>query len=457
MMFRLLMPIAWVITASIASAANCPFCTAVSQTLRQEMAQTDVVVLASFLSTESDSVAKFEVKRILKGGELTEVGSTFSANFFGKAQADQAFIVMGVGPNQILWSAPLKVNDKVQAYVDEVLKLPTDNSKARLKFFISQLSNSDPIISRDVFDEFASASYAEMIELKDQYDRDQLLKWIQDVTIAPDRRKLYMVMLGICGKAEDADILEQLMKSDDIGRQAGLDALIACYLTLKGEKGLPLIEEKYLAKENIPYLEIYSAITAIRFHGSDAGVIDRKRLAKSFHIILDRPKFADLVIPDLARWEDWTQVDKIVELFMNAEKNDTQFVKEQVIKYLRVCPLLEAAKHLAVLKEMDPATYRRAVQFFPLPSDGTQLPARNDFSDISSNSSNNWAGGTTLAAAVPTTLPVNEQTVGVVDPVNLVSLASVVGTFAATLWIGMWLTITGAGRQPVWLLALVRR
>lgn len=450
------MPIAWVITASIASAANCPFCTAVSQTFRQEMAQTDVVVLASFLSAQSDSVATFEVKRIFKGGELAAVGSTFSANFFGEAKADQSFIVMGVGPNEILWSAPLKANDKVQAYFDEVLKLPTDNSKARLKFFISQLSNSDPTIARDVFDEFASASYAEMIELKDQYDREQLLKWIQDVTISPDRRKLYMVMLGICGKVEDADILEQLMKSDDVNRQAGLDALIACYLTLKGEKGLPLIEEKYLAKENIPYLEIYSAITAIRFHGSDARVIDRKRLAKSFHIILDRPKFADLVIPDLARWEDWTQMDKIVQLFMDAEKNETQFVKEQVIKYLRVCPLPEAAKHLAVLKEMDPATYRRAVQFFPLPSDGTQLPSRKDFSDISSNSSNHWADGTTLAAATSAALP-NQQMVGVVEPVNLVSLASVVGTFAATLWIGMWLTITGAGRQPAWLLALVRR
>ncbi len=148
-MFRLLLPIAWVITASLAS-ANCPFCTAVSQTLRQEMAQTDVVVLASFVSAESDSVAKFEVKRILKGGELTEVGSTFSANFFGKAQADQSFIVMGVGPKEILWSAPLKVNDKVQAYIDQILKLPTDNSKARLKFFISQLADQDPIIARDV-------------------------------------------------------------------------------------------------------------------------------------------------------------------------------------------------------------------------------------------------------------------------------------------------------------------
>lgn len=92
--------------------------------------------------------------------------------------------MMGVGPNEILWSAPLKVGDqKVQAYIDEVLKLPTDNSKVRLKFFISQLSNSDPIIARDVFDEFASASYVEMIELKDQYDREQLLKWIQDVAV----------------------------------------------------------------------------------------------------------------------------------------------------------------------------------------------------------------------------------------------------------------------------------
>ncbi len=150
-------------------------------------------------------------------------------------------------------------------------------------------------------------------------------------------------------------------------------------------------------------------------------------------------------------------MDKIVELFKNSEKNDTPFVREQVIKYLRVCPLPEAAKHLAVLKEMDPATYRRAVQFFPLPSDGTQLPARNDFSDISSNSSNNWPGGTKLAAAAPAVIPVSEPPIGVVDPVNLVSLASVVGTFAATLWIGMWLTITGAGRQPAWLVALVRR
>lgn len=137
-------------------------------------------------------------------------------------------------------------------------------------------------------------------------------------------------MLGICGKVEDADILEQLMKSDNVNRQAGLDALIACYLTLKGEKGLPLVEEKYLAKENIPYLEIYSAITAIRFHGSDAGVIDRKRLAKSFHIILDRPKFADLVITrNLARWEDWSQVNKIVELFMNAEKIKLSLLKSR--------------------------------------------------------------------------------------------------------------------------------
>ena len=33
--------------------------------------------------------------------------------------------------------------------------------------------------------------------------------------------------------------------------------------------------------------------------------------------MLDRPQLADLVIPDLARWEDWSVMDRLVELFKN--------------------------------------------------------------------------------------------------------------------------------------------
>lgn len=429
----------------------CPFCTAVSQTLRQEISQTDVVTLASYDSTESDSVATFQVKKILKGS-LVKVGEKVRVNYFGKGQPDQVFLMMGIGPGEVLWSAPLRVNGTVQDYVNQLMTLPTDDAKARLKFFITKLGETDPIIARDVFDEFAGATYPEMVELKEAYDHDQLLKWIQDTSVSTERQKLYLVMLGICAKKEDADILEQILKSDDPNRQAALDAMIACYLTLKGESGLKLIEEKYINNTKLGYKEIYASIMAVRFHGTDAGVIDTKKLAKTLQPLLDRPKLADLVIPDLARWEDWTQIDRIVQLFRDAEKNETTWVRLPAIQYLRACPLPEAAKALEELKELDPATYRRALQFFPQPSagDSTQLvPRSTAASDISAIESMGLKPGSLYAAI--SNASSRSRPVAAKEEVNLFSLASVVATFSATLWVGMWLTITGAGRGPRWI------
>ncbi len=438
-------------------ANSCPFCTAVSQTLRQEMSQTDVVVFASFLTADSDSVSTFQVKKVLKGGSLVSTGEKVRASYFGKGQPDQVFMMMGIGPAEVLWSSPLKVSEKVQEYVNQLLTLPAENPKARLRFFTKHLADTDPIIARDVFDEFASASYAEMVDLKDEYDRDQLLKWIQDTSISPDRRKLYLVMLGICGKKEDAEILEKQLVTDDPNRQAGLDALIACYLTLKGESGLKLVEEKFLLDPKVGYNEIYSAIMAIRFHGTDGGVINPKILAKTLHPLLLRPKLADLVIPDLARWEDWSQVDRVVKLFKDSENNEVNWVRIPVIKYLRACPLPEAQTALKELEKLDPATFKRATMFFPQPGEGDsslyQAPGpTNDGLHLKSQP---IKPGLAYAAALPEIrLPLEQQEA---VPVNLVTLASVVGTFSATLWIGMWLTITGTGRGPRWILSMFYR
>lgn len=437
-------------------ANSCPFCTAVSQTLRQEMSQTDVVVFAQFASADSDSVSTFEVKKVLKGGSLATAGEKVRVSFFGKGLPDQVFMIMGVGPAEVLWSTPLRVSEKVQDYVNQVLTLPKEDPKSRLKFFIKHLGESDPIIARDVFDEFASASYAEMVELKDVYDRVQLLKWIQDTSISPDRRKLYLVMLGICGKKEDADIIEKLLKSEDPNRQAGLDALIACYLTLKGEAGLKLVEETFLTDPKAGYNEIYSAVMAIRFHGTDGKAIDPKRLAKALHPLLLKPKLADIVIPDLARWEDWSQIERVVQLFKDSENTEVNWVRIPVIKYLRACPLPEAQAALKELEQLDPATFKRATMFFPQPGEGDSSQLQESAyptNDATPPQIKSPKSGLAYAAVTTEIRPVaNRQET---EPVNLVSLASVVGMFSATLWIGMWLIITGSGRGPKWLLSII--
>ena len=81
---------------------------------------------------------------------------------------------------------------------------------------------------------------------------------------------------------------------------------MAAYLSLTGEAGLPLIEETFLANPDAKYVDIHSTIMALRFHGNETDRIPLPAILKSLHYVLERNEIADLVIPDLARWEDWS-------------------------------------------------------------------------------------------------------------------------------------------------------
>jgi len=80
--------------------------------------------------------------------------------------------------------------------------------------------------------------------------------------------------------------------------------------------------------------------------------------------MLERPQLADLVIPDLARWEDWSVMDRLVELFKNADE-ESNWVRVPVINYLRACPLPAAKDRIDELAKIDPETVKRANTFFP--------------------------------------------------------------------------------------------
>jgi cytoskeletal protein RodZ len=104
---------------------------------------------------------------------------------------------------------------------------------------------------------------------------------------------------------------------------------------------------------------------ALRFHGTEEKIIPRARLLEGLRTMLDRAQLADLVIPDLARWEDWSVMDRLVELFKNADE-ESSWVRVPVINYLRACPLPKAKEYIAELEKLDPETVKRANSFFPL-------------------------------------------------------------------------------------------
>jgi hypothetical protein len=359
----------------------CPFCSAIAQTFTEEIETMDVAVVARLLETppQEDAFdssgelpkAKFELVEVLKGAEHLKDAKEIEAIYFGSAKKGTLFFIMAVDPPRLAWSTPMSLTPRAHKYLQRVVQLPTDYAKSaeayasRLEFFMGHLEDEDEMLARDSYDEFARAPYDAVIALKPKMNHDQVVEWIKDTDIPATRRRLYLTMLGVCGGPEDLPLLEEMLRSSDRKQKAGLDALLGCYLTLKGAGGMELVEDLFIKNEQADYADTYAAIMALRFHGTEGNVIPQQRILEGFRLMLDRPKLADLVIPDLARWEDWESLPRLVKLFKESDEK-TSWVRVPVINYLRACPLPEAEQRIKELEEIDPVAVRRATTFFPL-------------------------------------------------------------------------------------------
>ncbi|HEY2414366.1 MAG TPA: hypothetical protein VGI40_19125 [Pirellulaceae bacterium] len=353
------------------AAHACPFCTSASQTFSEELGTMDVAVIARLVQVPPQSnkagdeiqKATFEVEQVIKGEGLVKPQEKLETLYFGDGTVGKPFLVMGISPPATMWSTPLPLTDRGMKYLTELVKLPKDGAD-RLIFFQQYLEDTDEMLARDAYDEFARAPYAQLKSIKPQLKHDQVVAWIKNPEIPASRRRLYLVILGITGTEKDLPMIEDFMTSSDRKAKSGLDALIACYLTLKGEAGLPLVEKLFLGNDKADYADTYAAIMAIRFHGSEGGLIGTKQLVKALHPMLDRPELADLVIPDLAKWEDWGVMDKLFDLYKNANEKNS-WVRVPVVNYLRACPLPKAKELLSECEKIDPAAVKRANTFFP--------------------------------------------------------------------------------------------
>ncbi len=408
----------------------CPFCSATSQTLSQEMDSSDAVVLARLVKgalppengpdalgrfgviDPDTGIATFKIYKTLKGEPLLKGIENIDVVFFGPPEKDKSFLITGIGAEKVDWSTPLPLSDKAVEYVEQLPNLPAEGA-ARLEFFQQYLEDDDPLLRQDSYDEFARAPYDEVIALADRLDHDQLVEWISSSTVGPSRRRLYLTMLGVCGDQGDLPMLEEMIFSDhrevepgvkqlvqaglslggpialplvtevvrthERSRKLGLDAMIACYVKLAGPEVLPAINERFLKNTKAEYTHTYNTLMALRFHGEETDVIPRERLLESVRLLLDHPDFADQVIPDLARWDDWEILDRLVAMFHSAD--DRSFVRQPIVTYLIVASEQEgdvgtrAKNALKELESLDPEAVERARSLMAFGYLGRSRPA----------------------------------------------------------------------------------
>lgn len=382
----------------------CPYCTVESSTLSEDMAASDAVVLAKLTPVEGERIidpdsgkAKFTIEKVLVGKDKMKDVKEIEVVFFGEPIEGQTYFIRGIGADELDWNIPIPMSDTAVKYVQEIQSLP-EKGPERARYFYDYLQHEDPLLAQDTYDEFARTSYPDILDIADKIDHEQLWTWIEDPSVSPNRRSLFFVMLGVVGSEEDEARLKRMMMADGrvlrasaeasaalsmgLGgaitlpilpemvameqrqKQLGFNAMVGCYLKLTGSEGLDVLDAEFLRDDQEDPTKVYGVLLALRFLAEETEDVPMDRLKQSMRLVLEKPDFAEQAIRDLARWEDWTVLDRLVKMFDEADPKT--YVKEPIVAYLDQASQQEgeigeqATAAVAKIEAADPETVKRA-------------------------------------------------------------------------------------------------
>ncbi len=369
-----------VIGASRPANAMCPFCPPASATLSEQAAESDAVALVRLVKTakakDKAATTTLEVVSILKnfGDRLEEKGEVQVPGEASGKMGD-LFLLMGTAEGRdaavFTWDAPQPISE-IGFYYLKQAPGPEAPKEKRLRYFLKFLEYPDPLLATDAYSEFAKADYSDLVLIKDALPREKIRQWIKNPDTLASRLGLYGLMLGISGKKSDAELLEAKILDDADKTRLGIDGIMGGYLLLTGDAGMDLLEKTKIKNPKAPIADVHAAMAAFRFlwqYGQ--GVIPKDRLRSAMRLLVDRPDVADMAIADLARWQDWSVQDRLMEIYKKGNPDNPLgeiTVRRAVIRYMIAGTLdgtdnptppphvANAKKHLEALRKLDPRT-----------------------------------------------------------------------------------------------------
>ncbi|QDV48299.1 hypothetical protein [Gimesia fumaroli] len=372
------------VLAQVTTATACPFCSAPSLTLTEQLSQSDVAVLVQWTEAEKGTLDKagktvFEIKEIVRQADKDKlkVGDQITINRHRPGKKGNLFLLLGTKGASIDWGDPIEVTETSYHYISQA-PAPEEKTSKRLRYFLKFLEFPDQMISNDAYAEFANAPYEDITPLSKEMPREKIRKWILDPETPVTRLGLYGLLLGLCGQEADVAFMEKKINEPTKEFRLGIDGVISGYLLLTGADGLDKIDETKFVPKDVAFSETYAAMQALRFMWTYGdGRISKERLRQSMRLLLDRPELTDLVVADLARWDDWSVLNRLMGMYGTGDY-DIPSIKRAIVRYLLVASkgknkkgggpdaaTTEKAKQmLDKLRKEDPKTVRSAERFF---------------------------------------------------------------------------------------------
>jgi len=206
----------------------------------------------------------------------------------------------------------------------------------QLAYYFKFLESKDDDVAEDARLSFLWSEPADSKALSETVETERLRELISSTDTRMLNRSIYGVLLGYCGKQEDAKFLEQIIFAEMDPRELrpDLDGLIAGYVLIEKEAALDRIDATIIKHEGkVPTSKHISVLMAIRFlHHAKPDSLAQERLLETARLFLDNLNMVEHVLPDLIRWKDWRAQQQVASLY-SAEKFHAPAIKREIILY----------------------------------------------------------------------------------------------------------------------------
>lgn len=310
---------AWLAAALLGAntaAVACPICLGAGQhTVAQELADAQQAVLAM----PTAEAGRFRVVEVIRGERPST--RTIEGGYPRSAPAVKAVVAKGealllvredplpgwvvlgaIGIDQAGWLRKLAVGKHSE-------EISAKEWRDRVALVVPRLQNPQPLVAKIAYGDLAAAPYAALRTAKPHLDARAVRAWLADPALAA-RQRLYLLLLGVAGNAQDAAALEECL---DAARKSGdatnLASMLTADLELRGAARMTWVEENYLRDRARSAPEIEAALLALSVQGHANGAIPRERVIQSYRVFMKaHPENAGNVAPDLAAWKYWDAV-----------------------------------------------------------------------------------------------------------------------------------------------------
>ena len=360
-----------------APADACPFCSPTGTTHSAEVAQADFILFGTLGNARRDpddptafnkGTTEMTIELVIKSHDLVKGKKTLTIPRYvppdGKNYKYLIFFNLINGQLDPYRGEAVPADSKLPEYLKGALEVREKDVPTRLKYFFNFLEDPDVVVSSDAYSEFGYAEYKDVKEVAPHLPAETLLKWLKDPNTRASRLGLYGLLLGHCGKPDDAKLIRALLDDKERSYTSGLDGVVAGYIMLDPKAGwdylLGLITDK---TKDFPVK--YAALKTVRYFWEyRPDIIPPARVLEAMKVLIDDPDIADMPIEDLRKWRVWELTPLVLSYASKESHNTTPIIMRAILKYAIVASWADpqntaAAAYVQAARQKNP----KQVQF----------------------------------------------------------------------------------------------